>query len=715
MVNCREALFTDPSTKMEDIIANTPIAPTIINEDSKFVVITYWWGCKRANKNTSRPCQEFYEKLLIKPFDMGELLDIHPDKITENFNWLRALATDNLAAFYNNKFAKYIRESGREDDAYEVKKELKRSILQIISNAVKANSHILRSMHSMMHIQAKYRKEYDRAEEAKEDLKEISAKIKKLADEYNKARAALKQSLRAYILELEKIMQYSDPLTYDGMIDNWIQKCVDANCNYMAIEYPEFTMPGGYQKAINAKPMFIQKALEACAPRAVVYIDGDMTINRYPHVFDMDDIDYMARGWSIDPRSSWKHAETGEIMVDPYVFETSGGIMYFSQSPESQALLNVWIHESDKEINKGKADDRIISMIFNTKQLLAPMKIIQLPIEYLWLSMDYDYTINEDNMNRDLIMVEHPECLTSEDTAASSGASSDRQPKFYSAIGEPYPRREKLYETVMFPSDLVASEFRPWLKYIGRVRYLPKYVKEKDLVNKHPFTVYPRGDFGERTEIYKENIARVQMEPDVYANNGSGLLILDEKTLTIPTILKQLNLGRDILYLPSEMGRFKRSGGLLANLKKIIADESRSRLEFIFADEERKANPSNMFNYKVDMKAPFYIRSTGNPILYMMFALLDDASKINTMLKDNYQFLSRIRCHVLKAEKHFGGSENDSELYSKDTEVATNLLYGTSQTGGGRRTRKSKPRRKTYTVNRRRRATTKKLKGRSRY
>ena len=34
------------------------LKPNIINESSKFVVVTYWWGRGNLNKNMQRPCPE---------------------------------------------------------------------------------------------------------------------------------------------------------------------------------------------------------------------------------------------------------------------------------------------------------------------------------------------------------------------------------------------------------------------------------------------------------------------------------------------------------------------------------------------------------------------------------------------------------------------------------------------------------------------------------
>ena len=55
---------------------------------------------------------------------------------------------------------------------------------------------------------------------------------------------------------------------------------------------------------------FIKKALESCGGRAVLYIDGDMFVRKYPQIFDMRDEIDLARSWYIDPRSGYKMMES---------------------------------------------------------------------------------------------------------------------------------------------------------------------------------------------------------------------------------------------------------------------------------------------------------------------------------------------------------------------------------------------------------------------
>jgi hypothetical protein len=49
---------------LANIINTKNGSPTIVNEQSSFVVVTYWWGRNIDNANTARPCIGFYEDLL---------------------------------------------------------------------------------------------------------------------------------------------------------------------------------------------------------------------------------------------------------------------------------------------------------------------------------------------------------------------------------------------------------------------------------------------------------------------------------------------------------------------------------------------------------------------------------------------------------------------------------------------------------------------------
>ncbi len=279
-----------------------------------------------------------------------------------------------------------------------------------------------------------------------------------------------------------------EPITYNHMIDNWENACKKANCNFLAVEYPQFAVPGGYQLAINAKPLFIKKAIELCEGRAVVYIDGDMPVRKYPHIFDMDNYDFMARHWNIDPRSSSKHLD-GDICIDSTIFETSGGIMYFNCTLGAYKLLDNWIYHTFYKLNIGKADDRILSLIMGNKKYTYNLRIFLLPMEYLWLTDIYNkYMTNA----KDTIIFEHPECLTPEEMAEEQGAANNREPKFYGKVVTDYIECSKFggyfWEYIFFENEKQLSTFRPYLSYLKSITINDAYEdRDSEDIEKPPY------------------------------------------------------------------------------------------------------------------------------------------------------------------------------------------------------------------------------------
>ena len=58
--------MTKEYTTVQKIISKKKISPTIINPESKFVVVLYWWGRNKLNYNTMRPCTAFYELFVLQ-------------------------------------------------------------------------------------------------------------------------------------------------------------------------------------------------------------------------------------------------------------------------------------------------------------------------------------------------------------------------------------------------------------------------------------------------------------------------------------------------------------------------------------------------------------------------------------------------------------------------------------------------------------------------
>lgn len=286
-----------------------------------------------------------------------------------------------------------------------------------------------------------------------------------------------------YLKDGQKLKQ--NPINFEDMIENWKNTCIESECNFFSQEYPEFAKKGGYQLAINAKPLFIKKVLDTLVEigrddLAVLYIDGDMTINKYPHIFDITNVDFMCRGWNIDPRGGGDYQINPTF--DPFTFETSGGIMYFNNNVYARNILNLWIKWSSLKKFEGKADDRILSMLVNSKKLYIDHNILQLPIEYLWLTGAYEpfdknlQYLDKNDYKRKNILVEHPACLTSEETARDQGANASRQPAYYENLVDKFQNYQSegglIYEYIIFDNFNQANEFKTYFNYITNISYI---------------------------------------------------------------------------------------------------------------------------------------------------------------------------------------------------------------------------------------------------
>lgn len=466
----------------------------------------------------------------------------------------------------------------------------------------------------------------------------------------------------------------TEPIRYEEMIENWKKYCVNANCNYLVAEYPEFAVPGGYQNAINAKPLFIKKALESCGGRAVVYIDGDMTVNRYPHLFDMSNIDFMARGWNIDPRANMRYLKA-ELQFDPFTFETSGGIMYFGNTEQAKNLLDMWAKTSANKIFVGKADDRILSMIITAKNLLVTMNILQLPIEYLWLTDNYenpkDMYLDKRHYDRKYIMFEHPACLTSEEKAAEQGAAKNREPKYYDKLVEyiidPQTEGGILNEFIVFENR---DQMEGWTKYLSYISHATLYIDDDE--NKiHPYYLVKYNNvYGNKNDIAEENITiarsilnKLKDLPTAIPKDISYITIMKGKqigfannilytTHIIPTILALHYLGYNVLYLPEVYD---------VSLLKNVKSKYTNKYELIVNIK------NDNFNYpKFDEKSPIFFAKSSR-ILNHLVKISRDVQEFNKNLTECCLYIQLIRCNFtikdqIKTPSHIRSLDRSKDI-----------------------------------------------------
>ena len=771
--------------KVESIISFKDKEPTILNTSSNFVIVTYWWGRNNYNSNTARPCLSFYEQFIkkarnivvslvktlinnesdINTNELSELIE-HTLDLLRKTNTYNNLLLDTAGAYINSLYL-YFKIKKTENSAntlmdaintyknkgkisskfkYKTKKEIADFLHKIIKQLILLNTnniiHITKLDNEVVYLKEQYQELLNNNVNSKK-LNKIKQQMNTIIIHKNNIKKEINASLKkptklslfpeyttniSILNILNNEMQYQPPIKFEEMIDNWENVCKSVNCNYLAIEYPEFAQPGGYQLAINAKPFFIKKALQLCNKRAVVYIDGDMIVRKYPLLFDIDNVDFMARGWWIDPRGGSNFINS--IVFDPYMFETSGGIMYFSQSDNSKYLIQKWIDVAGMKSQRGKADDRVLSLVFNSYKCLLNMKIIQLPIEYLWLTLRYNdflleniYNYNETAMN-DSIIIEHPECLTSEETATGEGADSDRTPKYYNFIGEEHilPISEELHEYLMFPNEKMVSAFKDYFKFMKSTVYIndgSEYLINSGFVNPNdsdlnesPLYIIPYNQqLGNKksleedltyNEISKINIKRAySIKPHdipivkylknkvVVINDNDEYLIKDNEIISL--ILNLITYGNTVIYNPIKDEDYDKRyyNKLMDNLDRLYKDT-----ELGFVPIIKESNFSNFFKPEINTSQVMLFRGNNRILSLFLSRFLSLSAFSNAIKNGAYQLISRVSiAYINKSKKYVTPDVSAIELItsvdSVDKTDKTNKTNKTNKTDKTDKTNKT--------------------------
>lgn len=573
-------------------INGRPLAPVIINPASKFVVATYWWGRGVINGNLQRPCPDVFTEQ-IKEEILEEYEDDDPDwkAFTDQFRTRKA---------------------------------------EVIAAAETLNPD-QRKAWILMKAQYNVGREriIDRTKELTEEQKRLP-----IGDPGRRSRfdvlVANRKSLLPYTgndPNREGTGGLSrQPGRLEDMITRWTQTVRAANCNYLVQEYPEFAVGGRkyYQSAINAKPLFIKKALESCEGRTVLYIDGDMLIHQYPKIFDMPGVDFFAQGWVTDPRTNKHFAE--RPCFDPYIFETSGGTLAFGNTKTAMKLLDDWAAESHKPENEGKADDRLLSMLFTRTNMLLPVNVVQLPIEYLWLTDKYvNFNFSYPGSNGPAAalqnaIIEHPECLTAEEAAKDQGAAEDRSPIGYTKEVTDRAQCSRqggiFYEFVYFGSRSMVDSMGPYLDYMTHAKS----------VNGLPlFEVVPWDKtYGEFQSIASRNMVAVQtMKKNLLLDD----FVVVPHATPIPEIIYYLHNGKDVHI-----------GEKIEGLDpEIQAAATNVGVRFVTRQLARY-----LPEVRLDVTRPMFFSSKSR-VVGCLLRMCGELSDINTHLEGSYVFVSRIR------------------------------------------------------------------------
>lgn len=212
------------------------------------------------------------------------------------------------------------------------------------------------------------------------------------------------------------IVTMREKKTYGQLTDRMIKHCDDLNMNYYVEIYD--AKDGEYQDLINYKPNFIHNTIDKF-DKPVIYTDADMYPTQYLDLFDQTHFDcmlYNARAGIADQFHSI--LTMGKICYTLDDMNISGGTMFWSNSKVSKNALKLWDHISQN--NKGKADDRLLDVLFNSTFMKQNLKCYWLPTPYIYITEKLNsqgvHMINY--VNEPIII--HPEDITAEEMIGSS-------------------------------------------------------------------------------------------------------------------------------------------------------------------------------------------------------------------------------------------------------------------------------------------------------
>lgn len=166
-------------------------------------------------------------------------------------------------------------------------------------------------------------------------------------------------------------------LTYGAQIDRMIEDCRRLKINYCFTEYPIFVKTKQYQLAIGLKGVFISNCIERFN-KTVVYIDSDLQIVQYPHIFDID-ADCFFLNWN----------EYQLNCYNPYQVELPGGIMAFGNTFGGKALLKILNEYMLKHLHL--VEDKSFSGIISRHMMNTYLRCVWIPANYLYMFYTHEY------------------------------------------------------------------------------------------------------------------------------------------------------------------------------------------------------------------------------------------------------------------------------------------------------------------------------------
>lgn len=216
----------------------------------------------------------------------------------------------------------------------------------------------------------------------------------------------------------KKVPHMKKGITYETLADKLANRCEELKIESDIVYKKEFESTN-YQENLGYKPTFIKKMIFK-HKKPVLYIDVDMSIEKYPTLFNAlhDLVDFSAFNWNADTRVC--------NIFDPQILETASGLLYFGATQKAINLCKLWEQKMKLREFRKAADDRVLAMVFHEHKMLTKMRCFWFPFEYFYIPEFFKNRINEKN-----VVISHRNQLTTEEEAHEYGAFKNRIPKKY--------------------------------------------------------------------------------------------------------------------------------------------------------------------------------------------------------------------------------------------------------------------------------------------
>ena len=285
----------------------------------------------------------------------------------------------------------------------------------------------------------------------------------------------------------------SKGLTYGQLSKRWKSNATKHGVEHVCIYMPQLERPGGYQLAINYKPKFIKKMLDSFPGKSVVYMDLDMVLKKYPQIFDNPyGSDFMAFNWNYDP------AVVLDNIVDPYILETAGGLMYFANTKRSHMLLDLWSNALNKQVHSVQADDRVLALQIYKNNIIQQLRCHWLPVRYFYIPQTHGHL----ELSRRAVIV-HDHDITEEENAHLRGAAENRIPSGFNLNKRVKNQKHK---SMYIPLTTQEKDLTQRLSAHGfNMKKLPTFTEFPQVVLGNAPTKYKRLNFDLITNLEFKN------------------------------------------------------------------------------------------------------------------------------------------------------------------------------------------------------------------